>query len=235
MENKALLILFVLLFISCNKSDEISLLCNDEQVNIDPNQMDFCNLKTGQKFRYILLVANGYYSQDSTNFIYTGDTLELEILDYDNEKYLISEKISPWSNMMINSDEYYWNVKDSVYSNYWLIRNDSLVIESKHAYVRSHLMFIFLPKLSLKEFDGEEVQITGWKTSFPYTESNHELFTKNYTLLGENYERLNIHINNSFMQADGPGYTTIFSKEYGIVRTSTYSWWTGEGIGWDKL
>jgi hypothetical protein len=227
------LILFIALFSSCRKNDEIC--CDNIPTTRDTVLMNLSELKSGQKFRYILLTANGYYERDSIRYTYTGDTLELEILTAENQKYLISEKITPGSTMMTGNDRYYWNNKDSIYYNYWFIRNDSLVIVPRYKHFNSHLIFNYDGKFSLRESTGKEVLINGWKTTYPYIESDISLFTKNFTLLGNFYNRLNIYINNSSMAADGPGNTTIYSKEYGIVRTSKYSWWTGRGIGWDKL
>jgi hypothetical protein len=57
----------------------------------------------------------------------------------------------------------------------------------------------------------------------------------NYTLLDHFYDRLNIYVINKPMAADGEGTTTIYSKIYGIVRTSVYSGWVSWGYGWDRL
>jgi len=213
------------LLFSCSSNDD------------DPNQMNILNLELGQKIRYVLLTGEGYSDINSDNFTYRGDTLELEVLEVDNDKFLISEKITPFSNMMVNNDTYYWENKDAIYKNYWNVRNDSLIFDLGS--FRSHLIHRFAtftrPKFLLREIEGQEIQILGWKTSFPYTESNVELFAKNYNLLGNHYDRLNVFINNAIMATDGPGNTTIYSKEHGIVRTSVYSWWTGTGYGWDLL
>ncbi len=219
------LIIVLFLLFSCSSNDD------------DPNQTNILNLELGQKIRYVLLTGEGYSDSNSDNFIYRGDTLELEVLEVDNDRLLISEKITPFSNMMINNDSYYWENKDAIYKNYWNVRNDSLIFDLSS--FRSHLIYrlgtFTKPKFLLREFEDQEIQILGWKTSFPYTESNVELFTKNYELLGNYYDRLNVFINNAPMATDGPGITTIYSKEHGIVRTSVYSWWTSTGYGWDLL
>ena len=224
-----LLSLIVLTFQNCDKDDD-AVLRND----------NILKLEVGQKMRYILHTGEGYSDPNNIDFTYTSDTLELEVLDFDNNTYLISEKITSLSNMKLNDVNYYWENKDSTYVNSWIIRNDSIAFESNSLNFKSHLIANFYPafyhnsNLSLNEFE-EETQITGWKTSFPYSESNTELFTKNYTQLGNNYDMLNVYINNELMSTDGPGFTTIYSREHGIVRSSRYSWWTGTGYGWDRL
>ncbi len=215
--------------------------CQDDDM-IDPVEefsvhvitpMDLNQLSVGQQFKYVSLTAEDYWISDNTQFNYRGDTLELEVVSVVGDKYLISERITAYSNMMTDSVIYYWNQKDSIFHNYWLVRNDSLLLDYDRPWFKSHLMF--RPNLSFNCFEGEEVEIQGWKTSYPYTESNVELFTTRYSLLNNRYDKLNIFINNSPMQVDGPGNTTVYSKNFGIVRTSTYSWWTGDGFGWDKL
>ena len=63
----------------------------------------------------------------------------------------------------------------------------------------------------------------------------YEGYTENYTLFGKTYGFLNVIVENSAMALDGNGETYVFSKPCGIVRSSTYSWWTQEGYGWDLL
>ncbi len=123
------LIVSFLLFSSCSKSDDTP----------DLSQTNILNLEIGQKLRYVLLTGEGYADASSDNFIYRGDTLELEVLSADNNKFLISEKITPFSNMMVNTDSYYWENKDAVYQNYWNIQNDSLVFDLSN--FRSHLIY----------------------------------------------------------------------------------------------
>lgn len=191
------------------------------------------NFSLGEKLKYILLLGENYRSDRDDDFYYTGDTLELTILEISENYVKISEQISPNSNMIINDENYYWGKKDSIYINYWIIRNDSLLLHSDNNYLKSHLMYN--PELSLKDFNTSEVEFIGWKTTAPYIEGNDSFYITNYTLLGNFYEKLNIYINNGAMQVDGPGNTTVYSNIYGIVRTSIYSWWTGQGLGWDRL
>lgn len=131
---------------------------------------------------------------------------------------------------MKHSDtHYYWGDPDKVYINTWRVRNDSLFIGTGPYLSTSHLLFNH--QFSLSVFQAEEVKVRGWKTSYPYTENDVELYAKNFSLFCGDYDRLNVYINNSDMRVDGPGNTTFYSREYGIIRTSIYSWWTSEGIG----
>jgi hypothetical protein len=220
----------------------------DFYINFDysgKEDMDLMNLREGQIFRYVLLRGSDYFSNND-NFYYCGDTLQLEVLDVDGDRFLISERVTDLSNMKVNNDEsyYYYGVdKDATYTNYWIIRNDSLIFEPITDEFKSHLIVSWVahaysaynPNLPLGSFDGEEVQITGWKSSYPYYEGNVKLFTNNYNLLDHYYDFLNILINNYQLAGDLSGYTTVYSPRYGIVKTSTYDFWPSEGIGWDKL
>ena len=60
-------------------------------------------------------------------------------------------------------------------------------------------------------------------------------FVENFTLFGETYERLNVIVDDTAMQVDGPGQTFVYAEESGIVRSAGSSAWTGVGWGWDLL
>jgi hypothetical protein len=79
------------------------------------------------------------------------------------------------------------------------------------------------------------VDILGWKTSLNYCECRQQGYAEDYTLFGKTYDRLNVIVENSAMAWDGNGMTYAFSKGTGIVRFSTYGWWTQSGYGWDLL
>ncbi len=204
--------------------------------------MDLMNLEKGQIFRYVLLLGSDYYHSDT--FYYSGDTLQLEVLEVNGDSLLISERITDLSNMKFEEDYSYdwYNDRDAVHTNYWILRNDSLIFEPVSGRFKSHLIsydhITDIPyniNLSLRLFNEEEVEITGWKTSYPYTEDHVELFTNNYSLFGNQYERLNINIYNPRLGSDAFGFTTVYSKDYGIIKTSKYLFFTKSGIGWDKL
>ena len=37
------------------------------------------------------------------------------------------------------------------------------------------------------------------------------------------------------MAADGPGFMYFYNRDDGMLRTSTYSAWTGMGMGWERI
>ena len=89
--------------------------------------------------------------------------------------------------------------------------------------------------LPLKTIPAPQVEITGWKISFPSWSERYEGYTENYMLFERTYPYLNVIVENSAMALDANGETYIFSKPFGIVRASTYSWWTSTGYGWDLI
>lgn len=219
--------LLLLSLIACNK---------DESTKKSESQvMDLENLAVGQKFQFILFTAESYFDEDNNAFQYTGDTLEVEVIEKNNDTYSLSERFTEGSAIHTNSENYYWGDPALEYVNAWTIENGVLKVQDNNNdfFLDSHLMFA--QELPLFEFNEKEVEVNGWKTTHNYTELNAELFIKDFDLKGISYDRLNVAINNAAMAGDGPGNTTFYSNKHGIVRTSKYSAWTGAGFGWDKI
>lgn len=195
----------------------------------------------GQKIRYAMILFNGYYLNTWFEFENSPDTLELEVLDQLGDTFLIKESFTPFSYLILNPQkDYYAKQEDSIYLNYWFIRNDSLVIVKApgtahiHAFsVGSHLLEI--DRLHMRDFRIGETKIVGYKTRVQYSEKDKKAFTRNYMLHGHHYDRLNIYINDRPMSHDGPGNSTVYSQVYGIVRSSYVEYWSFYGFGWDRL
>ncbi|MEM6806109.1 MAG: hypothetical protein AAF696_32225, partial [Bacteroidota bacterium] len=64
------------------------------------------NLKKGQKYRYVLFTVKDYFSQDTIDYEYTGDTLELEVLEVRDLTYWVSEKFTDGSSMKTFKTDY---------------------------------------------------------------------------------------------------------------------------------
>ncbi len=222
-----LLILFVFC-VSCSKDDDPQI-CSNPPI-ASQNFLEAMHI--GDKLYYTLLLGQNYYEPESDVYHYTGDTLELEVLNISTAGVVISERITAGSNMMTDSTTYYW-YKDSVYTNIWNIVGDSLFLESDAAYFESHLLSV--ARLKFSDYSEEEVELTGWRTSYSYVEANAQLFTTDYTLFGHHYDSLSVYIYNEPMTYDGNGSTAVYSKAQGIVRSSTYGWWTQSGYGWDRI
>lgn len=196
----------------------------------------FDNLAVGQKSKYITLWGEGYFLGQTDNFMYMDDTLVLEVVDKDPQKgFKIEERLAYSGDL---SPTWLGYDKDSVYYYYLRVEDDSLkILPVTGNYHRSRIFqFDFLsPKLPLKPISNPEIEIEGWMTNLPYCECDRQGFVKNYTLFGRIYPRLNLVMQNSPMALDGSGTTIVYTKSDGIVRFSTYSWWTQGGYGFDLL
>ena len=190
----------------------------------------------GQVSKYLNLAGEMYYSSDNSQFVYLDDTLQLEIVAKDANGYKVAETLHYVDGV------YSWleQDKDSTYYYYLRIVNDTLyasVASPDISYLRSRIFGYYTAQtgLPLKQIDAPKVEILGWKTSFNYCECRQEGFAENYKLFGKVYDRLNVIVENSSMAFDGNGETYVFDKPFGIVRFSTYSWWTQSGYGWDLI
>ncbi len=228
MKNHLALLLLIVVCVSCDKNDEEG--CGSP--NPPPSENFIEGMQVGDKLRYSLLLGENYSSGSENLYSYTGDTLVLEVLQITAAGALISESITPGSNMMADPDLYYWQ-KDLVYVNTWRILNDSLFVESAELFFASHLLPT--PRLKFSDYSEQEVEIIGWRTSYNYSEANAQLFATDYTLFGHHYDSLSVYINNQPMTYDANGSTTVYSKDAGVVRSSEYGWWTQSGRGWDRI
>jgi hypothetical protein len=196
----------------------------------------------GQKIRYALILFDDYHDSTWFEFTSTPDTLELEVLEQRGDTFVIKESFTSYSYLILNPDEdYYDKQEDSVYLNYWVIRNDSLFVSRApgsaylhHFYTASHLLN--LSRLYMRDFRTVETKIVGYKTQIPYSAKDKKAFTRDYTLHGHHYDRLNIFINDQPMSHDAQGNTTVYNQVDGIVRSSVVEGWlASHGFGWDRL
>ncbi len=196
--------------------------------------INFSSLAVGQKSRYLGLTGEGYSDHQADNYQYTDDTLQLEIVGQDQQGFKVEERfiyigtVSQWF-------EY---GKDSVFQYYIQVSNETLYLSPINTtYFASRIFdyYTHADGLPLAKINSPMVEIQGWLTSLNYCECFHSGYTENYSLFGIAYPRLNVRVNDAPMASDGNGQTFVFSKENGIVRASSYSWWTQSGIGWDLL
>lgn len=219
-----ILLILILTILSCQKEEQIT----TESPTIISMNLD--ELVEGQIFKYTLLEASGYSDEENFDFLYSNDTLLFEIVSTDNNQITAKESISIGSNMFNSTDSYYRGEKDSTYINTWVIGNDSLKLFgnfNSHLFPRANF--------SLDIDTSCYVEVNGWKTSFPFVEGDKFLYTTNYVLNDIEYDTLVIYLNNNPLSFDGDGNTVFYNRKHGIVRTSTYSAWTDEGQGWDRI
>lgn len=222
------------IFTACEKEDHQDIL-PEVPTELLTGSLNFSDWEIGDKFSYVMLSGEGYWDSNPS-FEYTGDTLICEVIDKKENEFVVKESLSRNSSIFTAPEPYYYNA-DSIFINNWSVVEDELYIipTGINNYFRSHLFYREYVPIALNEFVEEKIEINSWITDYNSTDFNKELYAEDFTLLGQSYDRLNVVVNNEAMAADGPGFTYIYSKDHGIVRTTTVSPWFGTGIGWDRL
>lgn len=222
--------------VACNKKTEEK--DPGDQHNLPPAfngpALRFDNLAVGQGARFVGLNGELYGSSGVSVFDYTDDTLQLEIIAENANGFLVRESLYYTGEV----NEWFSPDKDSIYQYYLYISGDTLRFQKANSsFFYSRLFGYTTGKqgLPLANFSNQVIEIDGWKTKLGYCECRQSGYTENYTLFGATYPFLNVLVENKPMSFDGNGETFVYSKTAGIVRASTYSWWTQTGIGWDLL
>lgn len=190
-------------------------------------------MQVGQKSRYVLLKGENYYDASAYDqFQYLPDTLIVEITAQDGSDFTFKEYFTNGSlptgypgYIMYDSNAVTYTAR---------VENDTFKAKlNSTQYSRFfHFGNVSLP---LAHISSNPTTIKGWKTTLPYSESYIAAHTTNYVLFGENWPFLNIIVNNTSMAYDGPGVTFVYEANAGIARTTSYSWWTQSGYGFDYL
>lgn len=198
----------------------------------------FDDLEIGDEFRYELYLGENYWDNDNPNFELRADTLLLEVCGISPDgKFVIAEKFTEHSSIFSTEEFYYpYDNADSIFINYWVIENDSLKLEEKaHEGVVSHLFLFSTPSLPLQDFDENETELFGWKIQDAANIFDANLFVSNAEIGDFIYDHINVVVNNYATAVDGPGFSYFYNRDDGIVRTATYSSWTGMGVGWQRV
>jgi hypothetical protein len=194
----------------------------------------FDNLEVGQKSRYLEILGENYGNANDSSLVYTDDTLSLEIIGEDVLGFKVEERL----HYVGGVDDWLNTSKDEVFVYYIQAVNDSLKIIPESGGLLQSRIFGYSYKskgLPLADINSPLLKIKGWKTSLNYCECYQSGYFENTSILNQSYNHLNVIVNNSPMAVDGNGETFVFSAEYGIVRFTTYSWWTQSGFGWDLI
>ncbi|HFA48691.1 MAG TPA: hypothetical protein ENJ95_06720 [Bacteroidetes bacterium] len=239
--NNCFFIIFVafIIFSACNKSGTDIPVIEQPPVTADTiyyneNPIMYCGMAVGQKSVYVLLEGRHYYDTSVVDdFDYLPDTLVVEIIGEDEHGFLVKEYLTEGSDISLFQSYF---VPDSSYQYYLKIEDGFLHFFDfeDEFYIKSSLFWGWEDSLDLNLF-AQEVDIVGWKTTFPYCECEQMGYDPSFDLLGITYDDLNISIRNTDMQMDLPGTTFMYSNNYGMIRSSHYSWWTQSGYGWDLL
>lgn len=223
--------------VSCDKEGDDDM---PKPQPIESNKINFESLEVGQKSIYIRLMGENYYDDSNNNFEYLADTLIVEVTEKTDTGFVFQDYLTPASRSLTepNWEKRYWDA-NKVNTYHIAVKDNQISATSlsEEQYGSSHIGYLNDENaaLSFTPITENPMTIEGWKVIGPHNESYSEGYAENYSLFGIFYDRLNIVINNVPMQVDGPGTTTVYNKNSGIVRISTYSAWTGEAWGWDLL
>ena len=222
------LLVFALVILSCEKEKVI------DQNNT--RNFEFDNLAIGDVMLYSYFTGYEYPPVSNNEVKYTGDTLELKVIDKIDGKSVIQEQITSGSAIFDSEDKYIWGEIDLATELLWEIREDSIIITSVdlESYKKSQLLFGKYT-YSLSEIMENEIEFDGWKTTRPtITNSGSKFFIKDGELHGITYPHLNAIIFGP-SPVDADGTTHIFNKEIGFVRTTSISPLTTIVRGWDRI
>ncbi|MBN8681880.1 MAG: hypothetical protein J0L99_04485 [Chitinophagales bacterium] len=194
------------------------------------------DLQVGQRNRYRLLRGNGYGSASGLDFEYLPDTLIVEVATKNGDVYTLKEFFSCGSQKLTDKPGFVVYA-DSFATVHVRVANDSFYILPSIGSCcnDSRLFFNHAGALPLQRTIGPIVQIDGWKTTLNYHESNKMALINDAEILDKLWPSLNVASLNAGMQVDGPGFTFLYDREYGIARTAYYSWWTQAGYGFDYM
>lgn len=201
--------------------------------NAPADPIVFSSLAVGQQSLYVRFYGEDYRDPNNLTFEYTPDTLVVEVVHATEDGYVFMEYLRPGSRALEENETFY--MPDSI-QYLVLIADDQLqVFGIDQTYHNSKLFMSYREPLPLNPIQENKVEIRGWKTSLHYSESYRKGYIIGYQQFDKTYPRLNIVVDDTDMQLDGPGQTFLYAAEVGIVRSSSASWWTGQGWGWDNL
>ena len=218
--------IFLLCLFSCKK-DPIKI--------IEETKVNFENPKVGNFSHYVLLQGENIRDRDNNSYEYMTDTLRIEIVDIDENGYLIEETLTAGSASLNGENNVSFPTQTISY--YLNISDEMVSIKNLHTRIKSRLFFMpdEIEGLQTAKYEDLEVKMESWKTSLPFQTKFQLAFLENFELLGKMYDHLNVVINNDPMKDQLSGYTHIYSMKDGLVRSSSYSAHTDKGFGWDLL
>ncbi|HNE30202.1 MAG: hypothetical protein U0U46_19145 [Saprospiraceae bacterium] len=199
------------------------------------NHVRFAGMAIGQASRFVLFEGESYYDPENFNFIYRPDTLILTVVGLDANGFLIEEKLTPGS-ASLHGAQYTPDAAET-FRYYFSVEQDTLhqkAVPGQGAWPQTRLAIAPLT-LPLAPFQSPEADIIGWKTDLMNYDFYWSAIDPDYVLFGIYYPDVNLLSDNRLMSPDGPGNWCAYSAASGLIKSATYSSWTGSGRGWDLL
>jgi len=231
--------LFSILLASC--TDPMSL--EDDKIikpHLHTGNINFENLQVGQRSAFMFFLGFNYKNPNDAFYCYTLDTLFMEIVDKDQDGFLIREYYSPNSRVFSpNLSRFNPSSVGYMPVEYRInIDNETVIFSQSHYLHRNSYLFGELKdaSLPLREFAGLRFSSTDWTLgSQNLTTADVYGFVTDFELMGVRYDRLNVR---SLYSKQGYSYSTrihAYDPEIGVVRTMNVDGYSGTCFGWDLL
>lgn len=230
---RVLALCFLALTASGCDSDEVPVIeGSDDPIRFDAPEV-------GQQSRYAVLVGDDYRSPTESPYRYVQGAVFAEIVAQDDVGYRVRE----WFEVPFHVTEASARLEDlepdAVYEYYLRLDGDAIEVLPADGEFRARLFPGWAGRtrstFPLDDIVDRQTEIVGWRTALPYCECYAEAFILGGEIRGETYDRLNVVVDDEPMQVDGPGATKLYSARLGIVRSTTYDWWTASGVGLDLI
>lgn len=222
-----ILLLLGVAFMSCGDPDDCCIFPDNPEETPPVVLSTFEDIEIGDIWRFRHMFGYNYHS-DEDERCYTNDTLVVTVEEIDADGVIhMSEKLSPASEQItLHSDStYIWQLLQAGNRMEIKIENDSIeVLDGRYSAMTS--IHRFLP---LTVIDTVNVVFGKWKAD-PLLGN----FCDEVEILDKTYNDLYLAETNDFA-VDGEGSTIAYSHSEGIVRVTTYSAWTGDMWGWDRI
>lgn len=237
MKFKILLLLLLGLYISC-ECERIDINPSDES-----NEVNIYDLEVGQKSLFQLMFQ---FPNGDGQMNYGEDTLVVEVLEQQGNRFVISEHITPESAMFDPVNGYSDSFLDTIVLNYWIVQDDGndvyieyepLSFDGVASELLGFAVYDEQQTIRLATYDEKEIETTENDLSYVYEHYGPECFTRDLELNGEIYDSLNVVILRTQGIADDYETSWLFSEKHGIVRAFEFGDFTATGvyIGWQKI
>ena len=230
----AFALLAVCLLVSSCKKEPI-----EPAVLVNPNgNISLTNPKIGQQSRYVLFRGEDIKDDENFAYEYLADTLAVEIVAEDENGYMVKEFLTSGSRSLNGENNVAFADSTWYYYIYVDQEDRSLKVKQRGNYYRTRLFFLYNENergLSTQQIASPSTEIIGWKTTMPFEKELVSARVTGFDMFGQDYESLNVVIDNRPMHDGLPGSTHVFSLEDGLIRSAEYSDFDGKGYGWDVL
>lgn len=207
----------------------------------DLGKVRFDELEVGQRSRYKLFEVTNVAMPES--YDYTDVILVLTVTEETSDGFVLVESFEEGHEL---PEDWIWG--DSDVEQEYLLRvspgKENLEIKGKGGSIGSWIFSRYARgedwgQLPLDPPDGPATQITGWQTDLGFCECRRTGLVSSFDLFDVTYQNLSVVMDDSATGSDGPGFTHVYSRDDGVVRSTMYHFYTSfvppDGIGWDLL